>query len=64
MDIEMQNTINDCNIFIEVLRRSRFPKSSLEPFARMPMQGPSSRLGNSMDSLRAFPMSKWVSMMV
>jgi hypothetical protein len=29
----------------------------------MPSQGPSSRLGNSVDGLLAFPTSKWVSEM-
>jgi len=35
-------------------------ESSLEPVSRMPSQGPSSWLDNSMDSPRAFSMRKWI----
>ena len=47
----MQTPVDDSSIFTEVSRSTQaFPKSSLEPLARNPSQGPSSRSGNSVDS--------------
>jgi hypothetical protein len=47
----MQTPIDDSDIFTEVSRSARAsPKSLLEPLARNPLQGPSSRSGNSVDS--------------
>jgi hypothetical protein len=50
-EVEMQTPIDDSDIFTEVSRSARAsPKSLLEPLARNPLKGPSSRLGNSVDS--------------
>jgi len=52
----MQTPVDDSGIFTEVSRSAQAsPKSSLEPLARNPSQGPSSRSGNSVDSHRPSP---------
>jgi hypothetical protein len=50
-EVEMQTSVDDSSIFTEV---SRIAKASTKP-RWSPSQGPSSRLGNSMDSLGPFP---------
>ena len=53
---DMQTPIDNSGIFIEVLRSTQAsPYSSLEPLARNPSQGPSSRSGNFVDSLGPSP---------
>ena len=50
-EVEMQIPVDDSGIFIEVSRSTQhFLLSLLEPLARNPSQGPSSRSDNSMDS--------------
>jgi len=47
----MQTPIDDSGIFTEVSRSAQTSlSSSLEPLARNPLQGPTTRSGNSMDS--------------
>ena len=53
---DMQTPIDDSDIFTEVSRNAQAsPSSSLEPHARNPSQGPSSRSGNSVDSVGPSP---------
>ena len=52
----MQTSIDDSGIFTEVSRSAQAsPQSSLEPLARNPLQRPSSRSGNSVDSFGPSP---------
>ena len=55
-DRDIQTPVDDSGIFTEVSRSAQAsPQSSLEPLARYPSQRPSSRSGNSVDSLRPSP---------
>ena len=55
-EVEKQTPVDDSGIFTEVSRSARAsPQSSLEPLARNPSQGSSSRSGNSVDSLGLSP---------